>query len=486
MELSAGLVVGDRFRLERELGRGGMGAVWLARHLGLDVPCAIKFILAQAAESPELRARFEREAKAAAHIKGANVVQILDYGIWQNVPYIAMEYLEGEDLGRRLARRGKLDARETAALVSQVARALGKAHAMGIVHRDIKPSNIFLCSDPDGEVAKVVDFGIAKSRSLVIGEGQTRTGALIGTPSYMSPEQVQGNKTVDHRADLWALGVVVFQCLTGRLPFESDGFGDLVLLIMASPPPVPSRIADVPPGFDAWWARAAEHDPAKRFQSAREMAEALYLALGISVGTAGELRDSTPSGLTAPALSQTPSTPPATPSTPPGAIVAPKVTPSTPPGAIVAPKATPSTPPGAPSPTPMGAVLPAWVSTKRGRSALAVVGATVTLLAAAGVLLLGYLILRPARTAAPGSEDTTTSLAAQVTPASTVPASGTGEAPATLPEAGAETGETRTETAETTESASASSATATTTGGPGAGGKVKKPKPKPSSSYVND
>ena len=216
MELSAGMVVGDRFRLERELGRGGMGAVWLARHLGLDVPCAIKFILAQAAESPELRERFEREAKAAAHIKGPNVVQILDYGIWQDVPYIAMEYLEGEDLGKRLARRGKLDARETATLVSQVARALGKAHAVGIIHRDIKPSNIFLCSDPDGEIAKVVDFGIAKSRSLAIGEGHTRTGALIGTPSYMSPEQVQGNKAVDHRADLWALAVVVFQLLGAR------------------------------------------------------------------------------------------------------------------------------------------------------------------------------------------------------------------------------------------------------------------------------
>lgn len=491
MELSAGLVVGDRFRLERELGRGGMGAVWLARHLGLDVPCAIKFILAQAAESSELRARFEREAKAAAHIKGANVVQILDYGIWQNVPYIAMEYLEGEDLGKRLARRGKLDARETAMLVAQVARALTKAHAMGIVHRDIKPSNIFLCNDPDGEVAKVVDFGIAKSRSLVIGEGQTRTGALIGTPSYMSPEQVQGNKTVDHRADLWALGVVVFQCLTGRLPFESDGFGDLVLLIMASPPPVPSKIADVPPGFDAWWARAAAHDPAKRFQSAREMAESLFVALGISAGTMGALRDSTPTGLTSSVLSQTPSTPPGAqatppgpPSTPAGAQAAPPVTPSTPPGAQILPKGrSPSTPPGAPSPTPMGAVLPAWVSTKKGRGALAVVGATVTLLGAAGVLLLGYLILRPARPSSPGPNDTTTSLAADGGPAATAPASSTAEAPATLPEGGAETGETTAETGETTEPAASSS---TTTGAPDAGVKVRKPKPKPSSSYVND
>lgn len=449
MELSAGMVVGDRFRLERELGRGGMGAVWLARHLGLDVPCAIKFILAQAAESPELRERFEREAKAAAHIKGPNVVQILDYGIWQDVPYIAMEYLEGEDLGKRLARRGKLDARETATLVSQVARALGKAHAVGIIHRDIKPSNIFLCSDPDGEIAKVVDFGIAKSRSLAIGEGHTRTGALIGTPSYMSPEQVQGNKAVDHRADLWALAVVVFQCLTGHLPFDSGGFGDLVLKIMASPPPVPSAIAEVPPGFDAWWARAAAHEPAQRFQSAKEMAEALYLALGLSAGTAGDLRDSTPTGLTTPSLVRPPSIPPGR----------------------------PSTPPGSPSATPMGVVLPAWTGTKKGRGALLAAGAAIVLLGAVGLLFVGYLALRPARTGAPGPDDTTTSLPAEEAPATTPP-SGPPETTATLPEGGVEP-ET---TAETTEPAPSTSAPAA----PDGGVKPRPPKARPSSSYVND
>ncbi|MFO0759243.1 MAG: serine/threonine-protein kinase [Byssovorax sp.] len=291
MELSPGMVVADRFRLERELGKGGMGAVWLARHLSLDVPCAIKFILAHAASSPELRGRFEREARAAAHIRSPHVVQILDYGVWQETPYIAMEYLEGEDLGERLARRGRLDARETATIIGQVARALAKAHAAGIVHRDIKPSNIFLVRDDDQELAKVVDFGIAKGSTTSSGGGQTRTGALLGTPYYMSPEQAQGNRTVDHRSDLWALAVVTYQCLTGRLPFESDGLGDLVMMIMNGPPPVPSRVAPVPPGFDAWWARATAHDPAQRFQTARELAESLYLALGISAPDAAELHD---------------------------------------------------------------------------------------------------------------------------------------------------------------------------------------------------
>jgi serine/threonine-protein kinase len=295
MDLVAGTIVADRFRLERELGAGGMGAVWLAQHLGLGVPCALKFILAGAAREPELRARFEREAKAAAHIKSPYVVQILDCGVWDQTPYIAMEYLEGEDLAARLARRGRLTPKETAVIVGQVARALGKAHAMGIVHRDIKPSNIFLARDDEQEVTKVVDFGIAKSHSQAIGEGQTRTGALLGTPCYMSPEQAQGTRAVDHRSDLWALGVVTYQCLTGRLPFQSDGFGDLMLKIMIEPIPVPSTVAPVPPGFDAWWARAVARDPAQRFQSARELAEALYLALDISAGTAAELRESSPS-----------------------------------------------------------------------------------------------------------------------------------------------------------------------------------------------
>ena len=314
MELSAGMVIADRFRLERELGRGGMGAVWLAQHLGLDVPCAIKFILAQAAESPELRGRFEREAKAAAHIRSPNVVQILDYGIWQETPYIAMELLEGEDLGRRLSRVGRLDARETAVVIGQVARALGKAHAQGIVHRDIKPSNVFLCGEGEEQIAKVVDFGIAKSHTLTTDGGQTRPGSVIGTPTYMSPEQLQG-KVVDHRTDLWALGVMTFQCLTGKLPFDGKGFGDLAMKILAEPLPVPSSIAPVPPGFDGWWQHAASRDPAQRFQSARELAEGLYLALGISsgVGATLELRDVTPISLSVPAVTGSTPTPGPTP-----------------------------------------------------------------------------------------------------------------------------------------------------------------------------
>jgi Protein kinase domain len=284
--LEAGTIVAERFRLVRQLGMGGMGAVWLAQHTQLDVPCAIKFIHAHAATSVEIRGRFEREAKAAAALRSPNVVGILDHGIWNETPYIAMEYLEGEDLDGRLARKGRLTPQELVPIISQVARALSKAHAAGLIHRDIKPANIFLTRDDDQEIAKVLDFGIAKSNLAGLSDSATKTGSVLGTPYYMSPEQAQGTRTVDHRSDLWALAIVVFQCLTGQLPFRSEAFGDLLMKIMMDPIPQPSLLAPLPPGFDLWWARAATRDPAGRFQSAREFAEALGLSLGVTLGTA--------------------------------------------------------------------------------------------------------------------------------------------------------------------------------------------------------
>ncbi len=280
MELTPGLVIADRFRLAKPLGQGGMGAVWLADHITLQVPCAVKFMRPEVAENASLRARFEREAVAAAQLRSPNVVQILDHGVWEGSPYIAMEYLEGEDLDQRLQRRGRLTPEETLAVVAQVARALNKAHAAGLVHRDLKPPNIFLTRDDDREIVKVLDFGVAKTTTPDT-KGETKTGSIVGTPYYMSPEQAQGTKAVDLRTDLWALGVVTYQCLTGALPFESDAFGDLVLKIVVEPIPVPSQVAAVPPGFDAWFARALQRDVGARFQTAKELAEALMDALGL-------------------------------------------------------------------------------------------------------------------------------------------------------------------------------------------------------------
>jgi serine/threonine-protein kinase len=283
MQLAPNLVIAERFRLNRQLGRGGMGSVWHATHLGLDTACAVKFIEGEFSAMPEAQARFQREAKAAAQLRSAHVVQILDHGVWEGTPYIAMELLDGEDLGKRIQRLGRLPPRDLIAVIAQVCRALTKAHGAGIVHRDLKPDNIFLVHEDEREIAKVLDFGIAKQTTTRVDGGSTKTGAMLGTPFYMSPEQAQGNKSVDYRADLWSLAVICYRCVTGKLPFESDALGDLLVRIIVNPIPIPSHVApDVPPAFDQWWMKAASRDPSQRFQSAKEFSEALGLAFGLS------------------------------------------------------------------------------------------------------------------------------------------------------------------------------------------------------------
>ena len=226
-----------------------MGSVWHATHLGLDIPCAVKFIEGEIAQLAEAQARFEREAKAAARSRSPHVVQILDHGVFEGTPYIAMELLDGEDFGKRLQRIGRMPPNDVLRIVGQVCRALTKAHGVGIVHRDLKPDNIFLVRDDDREIAKVLDFGIAKATGTGIDGSNTKTGAMLGTPYYMSPEQAQGIKAVDHRSDLWSLAVIVFQALTGRLPFESEALGDLLVRIIVAPVPMPSQfVQDLPTG----------------------------------------------------------------------------------------------------------------------------------------------------------------------------------------------------------------------------------------------
>lgn len=318
MQLAEGKIIAERFRLVRELGVGGMGSVWLAHHVGLDTPCAVKFIHGEVQAMPDIRARFEREAKAAAALRSSHVVQILDYGVWDGFPYIAMEYLEGEDLGQRIKRKGRLSPQETVLIISQVARALTKAHAAGLIHRDLKPENIFLVPEDDHEIAKVLDFGIAKTHAPVVDNATTKAGALLGTPHYMSPEQAQGTKSIDYRSDLWSLGVLAYQCLTGKLPFNSEALGDLLLHIMVNPLPIPSQMApDVPATFDVWWQRAAARDASQRFQSAKELADALAVALGVTVALAPGMVPFAPlSGSGLFVVSGTPSMPSITPPQP--------------------------------------------------------------------------------------------------------------------------------------------------------------------------
>ncbi len=283
MALEPGTVVAERYRIETELGRGGMGSVWRARHLALDTPCAVKFIEEHLGTDPELRARFEREAKAAALLRSPNVVQVLDHGVWGGVPFIVMELLEGEDLAARLAARGRLPPVEVVEVIRDVARALTRAHAAGVVHRDLKPENVYLVRDGDREIAKVLDFGIAKADGVGAVATKTRTGAILGTPHYMSPEQADGTRPIDHRTDLWSLAVIAFECLTGQRPFESDALGDLLMRIIHRPIPTAGDVGcDLGPAFDLWWARATSRDPDGRFGSAAELTSGLADAVGLA------------------------------------------------------------------------------------------------------------------------------------------------------------------------------------------------------------
>jgi len=286
---SRGLVAG-KYELLRLIGRGGMGSVWEGRHTSLGTHVAIKFIEKEYADNEEARKRFDNEARAAAALQSKHAIQIHDHGVTDDgKPYIVMELLIGEALDKRLERVGVLPLRDTAHILQQVCRGLQKAHEHGIVHRDLKPENVFLVKsqDDDEEIAKVLDFGIAKIRTGGADaniSNNTRTGAVLGTPFYMSPEQARGLRDIDHRTDLWSLGVIAFKCATGRLPFEGESLGDLLVKICTVPIPMPSQVnPQLPPSFDAWFSRALERDPNRRFGSAHELAEALAYAAGLSV-----------------------------------------------------------------------------------------------------------------------------------------------------------------------------------------------------------
>ncbi len=267
-----GRVLAGRYRLISMLGQGGMGSVWRAEHLALGSLLAIKLIDPGMAQSPEAAARFKREAQAAADLRSAHVVQIIDYGVDEGVPFIAMELLDGESLGARLQKVGRVAPMKVASILSQVARALARAHQAGIVHRDLKPDNVFLVPEADDDVVKVLDFGIAKKLgALSTTSGiRTGTGAMLGTPYYMSPEQVLGQGNIDHRTDIWSLGIIAYECLTGERPFEKETLGALLMAICNEPLPIASETASVPSGFDAWFARACARDMSARFDSAIE------------------------------------------------------------------------------------------------------------------------------------------------------------------------------------------------------------------------
>ena len=277
----ADTVVAGKYRVEELVGRGAMGSVWAARHTTLGHRVAIKFIHTELAKNRDAVRRFETEAKAAAKLKSRYVVQVHDHGITSSgLPYIVMEFLEGQSLESAIAERGPLPPAEVIDIVCEAAVALEVAHAAGVVHRDLKPDNIMLARDVEskrGYTVKLVDFGIAKLLAdEVANVGATRAGAIVGTPRYMSPEGLTGSAPVGPRSDLWALGACAFAAMVGKVPFEGESIGDVVLHVCSTPMPVPSeRRAGLPPGFDVWFARACQRDPARRFPTAKVMSEAL-------------------------------------------------------------------------------------------------------------------------------------------------------------------------------------------------------------------
>ena len=252
-----------------------MGSVWLAEHLTLNSWVAVKLMDPSLAATVEGVERFKREAQAAASLRSAHVVQVLDYGVHENTPFLVMELLQGQSLADCLEHEKRLSPERALSVISQVARAIGRAHAGGIVHRDLKPDNIFLVREDDQELAKVLDFGIAKATGPRFGGAETRTGVTMGTPYYMSPEQVEGKKALDHRSDLWSLAVIACECITGTRPFDGETYGELLLNICARPIALPSQQGFFLPGFDEWFVKGANRDPALRFASAQELASSL-------------------------------------------------------------------------------------------------------------------------------------------------------------------------------------------------------------------
>jgi len=275
-----GQLFARKYRVERVLGRGGMGVVIAARHLMLDELVAIKFLLPEALQSAEAVARFEREARAAVKIRSEHVARVTDVARLENgAPYMVMELLRGRDLAALLREQGPLSLADTADYLLQAGEAIAEAHGLGIVHRDLKPPNLFLTQRADGSsCVKVLDFGISKLTAASASSDQvmTSTQAVMGSPLYMSPEQLMSARNVDLRTDIWALGVICFELLTGKLPFEGETLPRLCMSINLAPPQsVRSYRPDLPYEVDELLLRCLAKDPAHRFANVAAFAAAL-------------------------------------------------------------------------------------------------------------------------------------------------------------------------------------------------------------------
>jgi len=265
------------YRIEQRLGRGGMGLLYLALEPGLERRVALKLIAPEAASDDVFARRFAEESRIAAAIEHPNVVPIYAAGEEDGVPWIAMRYVAGSDLGRRLAREGRLDPRQAVELIAQIGNGLDAIHAAGLVHRDVKPANVLLSGEPGAEHAYITDFGVA--RNVATESGLTQTGRFVGTLDYVAPEQISG-RPVDARVDVYALGCLLFKLLTGEVPFPREGEAARLYAHLHDPPPAPSLyVPEVPMALDDVVIRAMSKEPDDRYPSAGDLGRAAQAAL---------------------------------------------------------------------------------------------------------------------------------------------------------------------------------------------------------------
>jgi serine/threonine-protein kinase len=280
--VAEGEVIAGKYKVEKMLGVGGMGVVVAAMHIHLRQRVAIKFLLPDA--SAELVTRFMREARASAKLKSEHIARVIDVAELDEAhgraPYMVMEYLDGSDLSRVIRKRGALPIDDAVDYLLQACEAIAEAHTVGIVHRDLKPANLFLTKAADGSASvKVLDFGISKDTSEEVGEEEmalTRTTAVLGSPYYMAPEQMRSTRTVDARADIWSIGVILYQLVTKAVPFKAGSFVELALMVVNDDPQPPSALRpDLPPAIEGAILRCIRKNPAERFANVSELAAVL-------------------------------------------------------------------------------------------------------------------------------------------------------------------------------------------------------------------
>jgi serine/threonine-protein kinase len=271
--MEIGTVLAGKYRVDRVIGRGGMGLVVQAMHLQLEQPVAVKFLLPEVLGNAQVVQRFLREAQAAVRLKSEHVARVIDVGQFDNgAPYMVLEYLDGLDLAH--FPRQHLTVGLMVDFMLQASEALAEAHALGIVHRDIKPANFFITRSADGAyLVKILDFGISKAPTQQGDRNLTATMMVMGTPAYMSPEQMRASKNVDNRSDIWSLGIVLYELLQGTPPYESDTFSSMIIKVVTEPlPPMTVRL---PAGLAEIVYRCLEKDPTRRFQNVAELATAI-------------------------------------------------------------------------------------------------------------------------------------------------------------------------------------------------------------------